>query len=369
MKTVLQILQWYRPRDRWVLKSPQHLEQLGPLMTVFPDATIVVTHRDPVAVVQSTITMLTYAARNSYRSHTSPSGIATTGPIAIRRLLEASVRDRRLLPADRTVHVYFHEYMNDEMGTLQRVYDAAGIELTARARSEIERLSSGASPRQGGPGRLRPAPRLRRDARGSPRAVRLLLRPFPRPNRGPVNIQEQVDHLIDTRPGKELLTRGVRRSGVPDRRRADLPLRREHRVVHAADRHGRVIVNTGMGYEAPHHKRVFDAIRPGPTSHIITTQAHVDHVGGVELFREPGTVYVAQANNPACQADDKRIQGLRMRTAGIWFDMLGTDARRISRQNPGVSMAQSEPTPDVTFDRRLGLDRRRVAHRAVRRGG
>ena len=118
---------------------------------------------------------------------------------------------------------------------------------------------------------------------------------------------------------------------------------------------GRIVVNTGMGYEAPHHKRVFDAIRPGPTHHVVTTQAHVDHVGGVDLFKEPGTTYIAQANNPACQADDKRIAGLRMRTAGIWFDMLGTDARRIAKENPGVAMTQSQPTPDVTFDDRLEL--------------
>ena len=32
----------------------------------------------------------------------------------------------------------FHEYMADEMGTLERVYDCAGIELTDQARSEIE---------------------------------------------------------------------------------------------------------------------------------------------------------------------------------------------------------------------------------------
>jgi len=49
MKSALQILQWFRPKERWVLKSPQHLEQLGPLLRTFPDATIVVTHRDPVA--------------------------------------------------------------------------------------------------------------------------------------------------------------------------------------------------------------------------------------------------------------------------------------------------------------------------------
>ena len=93
----------------------------------------------------------------------------------------------------------------------------------------------------------------------------------------------------------------------------------------------------------------------GPTHHIITTQAHVDHLGGVGLFREPGTTYIAQANNLACQADDARIQALRMRTAGIWFDMFGTDAIRIADENPGVPMRQDTPTPDIMFHDRLGL--------------
>ncbi|HKX46019.1 MAG TPA: sulfotransferase [Planctomycetota bacterium] len=136
MKTVLQILQWYRPRERWVLKSPQHLEQLGPLLATFPDATIVVTHRDPVAVVQSTITMLCYGARTSYRS-SRPAWYRDYWVERIGRLLDASLRDRRLLPADRTVDVLFHEYMADEIGTLERVYACAGIELTERARAEI----------------------------------------------------------------------------------------------------------------------------------------------------------------------------------------------------------------------------------------
>ena len=170
-----------------------------------------------------------------------------------------------------------------------------------------------------------------------------------------MNIEEQVDHLIDTRPGRELLRpvyddpahpvgEGIFRSGG---------CTAAYLLLTDA---GRVIVNTGMGFEAPHHKRVFDAVRPGPTHHIVTTQAHVDHVGGVDLFREPGTVYVAQANNRSCQADDARIRGLRMRSAGIWFDTLGADARRIAEQNPGVPMRQSAPVPDVTFDERLDLD-------------
>jgi Sulfotransferase family len=138
MKSVLQILQWFRPRTRWVLKSPQHLEQLGPLLHTFPDATVVVTHRDPVAVVQSTITMTCYGARTAYRT-TRPEWYRDYWTDRIGTLLDTSLRDRHLLAEDHTVDVFFEEYMADELGTLERVYDRAGIALTDRARNEIGR--------------------------------------------------------------------------------------------------------------------------------------------------------------------------------------------------------------------------------------
>jgi hypothetical protein len=136
LRTMLKVLHWYRPRERWVLKSPQHLEQLGPLMTTFPDATIVVTHRDPVSVVQSAATMLTYAARMSYRTP-RPDFYIEYWTDRIRRLLEASVRDRALLPADRTIDVLFHEFMADDLATVERVYEAARLPMTDAARARI----------------------------------------------------------------------------------------------------------------------------------------------------------------------------------------------------------------------------------------
>ena len=163
-----------------------------------------------------------------------------------------------------------------------------------------------------------------------------------------------VDRLIDERPGKELLTPVYDDPAYP----VTVYLYRSGGTTAAymlVTEAGRVIVNTGMGYEAPHHKRVFDAVCPGPTPYVVTTQAHVDHVGGVGLFKEPGTRYVAQANNRACQHDDERIADLRLRTAAIWFDVSGRRAREIAAENPGVAMRQDKPLPDVTFDRRLGL--------------
>jgi glyoxylase-like metal-dependent hydrolase (beta-lactamase superfamily II) len=169
-----------------------------------------------------------------------------------------------------------------------------------------------------------------------------------------VSTSDEVDALIDGRPGKELLTPAY---DDPAHRITDFLYRSggttaAYMLVTDA---GRVIVNTGMGYEAPHHKRVFDAVRPGPTPYIVTTQAHVDHVGGVGLFREPDTVYVAQADNQACQGDDARIAALRMRTAAIWFDVSGRRAREIAVENPGVPLRQDAPVPDVTFDRSLEI--------------
>jgi len=53
LKRVLKALTWLRGGTRWVLKSPQHLEQFPVLHRTFPDATFVVTHRDPVSICAS----------------------------------------------------------------------------------------------------------------------------------------------------------------------------------------------------------------------------------------------------------------------------------------------------------------------------
>jgi len=136
LRTVLQILQWMRPRPRWVLKSPQHLEQLGPLLSTFPDATIVVTHRDPVSVVQSAATMMTYAARMGYR-HTKPGFYIDYWTSRIQGLLQSSVRDRHLVPRDRSIDVLFHEFMRDDLGTVERIYEVADLTMSNEARDQI----------------------------------------------------------------------------------------------------------------------------------------------------------------------------------------------------------------------------------------
>jgi hypothetical protein len=49
----LQHLQWRCPGTHWVLKAPSHLLALEALFQVYPDAGIIMTHRDPVKVLAS----------------------------------------------------------------------------------------------------------------------------------------------------------------------------------------------------------------------------------------------------------------------------------------------------------------------------
>jgi alkyl sulfatase BDS1-like metallo-beta-lactamase superfamily hydrolase len=114
---------------------------------------------------------------------------------------------------------------------------------------------------------------------------------------------------------------------------------------------GRVVINPGMGFEAPVHKRNFDAVDDSPVRYILLTQGHVDHVGGVDLFREGGTKLVAHQNNQAHQTDDGRIASFRASRSAFAFADAIARAWTYIQEHVGASVpAQSRPTPDITFD-------------------
>jgi hypothetical protein len=130
MKTVLKALQFLRGGDRWVLKSPQHLEQFGPLRATFPDAIFVVTHREPVAVVTSMATMATYTAR-MYHDPVDPISFGRYWADRLETMLGSCVRDRDELPPTQTVDVRFDEFMADDVAMVRRIYALAGQPFTA----------------------------------------------------------------------------------------------------------------------------------------------------------------------------------------------------------------------------------------------
>jgi hypothetical protein len=124
LKKILQALQWLRGGTRWVLKSPQHLEQFPALRDTFPDATFAVTHRDPVPVTASMLTMIAYSLRLGH-DQVDLRWVGDYWSERLRHMLQACVDARDVLPATRTIDVHFDEFMGDDVAMVRRIYDLA----------------------------------------------------------------------------------------------------------------------------------------------------------------------------------------------------------------------------------------------------
>lgn len=134
LATLLKAMTFLRGGDRWLLKTPQHLEQFVPLHNVFPDATVVVTHRDPTAVSVSMATMAAYTGRLQM-DPVDPVEVGRYWDDRVRRLLQGALRDRDVLPDASSMDLRFDDFMADQDGTLDAVYELAGLERTDVARS------------------------------------------------------------------------------------------------------------------------------------------------------------------------------------------------------------------------------------------
>jgi len=116
---------------------------------------------------------------------------------------------------------------------------------------------------------------------------------------------------------------------------------------------GRIVVNTGMGFEAPVHKEYFDSIDSSPVRYVIFTQGHVDHVGGADHFVEAGTEIIAQANNQEHQSYDNRLQPFRGKRSMFAFaKTIAAGFAYVEKlQKAGTPISgQAQPKPTITFD-------------------
>jgi hypothetical protein len=143
LRMMLQVLQHQDGYDRrWVLKSPQHLEQFIPILNVFPDATFIVTHRDPVDVAVSMATMMTYTMRMSV-DEVDVNTVAEYWITRIDEMLSACMRDHDQLPAERTIDVRFDEFMADDLAMVQRVWDVAAYAPSLESKKAVAGYMSG----------------------------------------------------------------------------------------------------------------------------------------------------------------------------------------------------------------------------------
>jgi hypothetical protein len=127
----LQHLQSRFAKERWVLKSPGHLGAIDALLSAYPDALIVQTHRDPRRVVPS-VSSLEWTLRQVASDAGDPHALGRQQLRAWSKTLALGMRarERHAARAAQFLDLHFHEIASDALGCVRRIYAHFGLALT-----------------------------------------------------------------------------------------------------------------------------------------------------------------------------------------------------------------------------------------------
>jgi hypothetical protein len=137
----LQLLGWHWSGDHWVLKAPVHLFNLDALLTVFPDACIVQTHRDPLKVLPSACSL--YAiVRGVYTDRVDLRAISEQLLNLLANGLEREMQVRESALAEQFYDVNYSTLVQDPIGTVRRLYEYFGYTFNPRMEENLNRWIS-----------------------------------------------------------------------------------------------------------------------------------------------------------------------------------------------------------------------------------
>ena len=142
-RAVLQTVQHGRPRRRWLLKTPGYVFMLDDLLAAYPDACVILTHRDPARTMPSTVST-TAMVQWLRTDRVDLDGLSALIGAVFTDALTAIARRR----ADGSLpgvygDVRFADLMSDPAGAIAAAYKAIGRELTDEHRAAIDRYLAG----------------------------------------------------------------------------------------------------------------------------------------------------------------------------------------------------------------------------------
>ncbi len=139
-KRFLKYLQSRLHRERWLLKSPGHLQYLPTILETYPDAAIVQTHREPLTVMAS-VSSITYTVQNFFSDGVDRHSLGQNQLAFWSQLLQKSVEARERLSdrADQFLDVQLPDIINNPLETVYRIYEYFGFELSDETWERMER--------------------------------------------------------------------------------------------------------------------------------------------------------------------------------------------------------------------------------------
>jgi hypothetical protein len=135
----LQHLQWRCPGERWILKAPAHMFDFEAMFWAYPDACVVMTHRDPIDVTASNAS-LTATLRAAFSDDVNPFEV---GLECSQRWAEAigkalNSRDRGCAPAERFLDVYYVDLLADPVSVIRKVYARFDLPFPEELKERIQ---------------------------------------------------------------------------------------------------------------------------------------------------------------------------------------------------------------------------------------
>jgi hypothetical protein len=144
LKTILKYLQWQDPTRRgkkWILKSPQNLPYTDIIAKAFPQAVLVMTHRDPLEVVPSYVSMEAALYKlNSVHSDKAVGGFWFPRLAEWMKRFEAS---RARIGEDRFIDIDYREVAREPLKQAERVLARIGIPLDAAIEAALTEFMAG----------------------------------------------------------------------------------------------------------------------------------------------------------------------------------------------------------------------------------
>jgi hypothetical protein len=135
-RALLQLLDWQRPGNRWLLKAPAHMWGIDALVRAFPDVSIVWSHRDPLSCTASICSMTQTLMQDQVEIDP-----VVLGPIVMdfyATSLERGLAARDQLEPQRFVDVNHDDFVNDGLAVAVRIYEHFGLPLSFETRALLE---------------------------------------------------------------------------------------------------------------------------------------------------------------------------------------------------------------------------------------
>src|SRR5437667_804499 len=145
----LQHLNFRRPAHRWILKAPTHMFAMPALLSVYPDALFVQTHRTPVDAMASVSSLVTIL-RSAFSDNVDASAACREAIHYWSETMGKFLRERDRLAGDRIYDLEYDAICRDPMAAVRQIYEHFGWSLSPEAERRMRGLVAGHAQRQSG---------------------------------------------------------------------------------------------------------------------------------------------------------------------------------------------------------------------------